>query len=714
MRLIAHQDYAPVKPRALAEALSVTKDDYEAFASAVERLRQQGKIVVAGRNGRISLPEMADQIVGTFQASSRGFGFVRPDKLTAQGDLYIPSGAMLDAITGDKVVAKVTKARRRDGTMRLTGRITEVLSRNTAQFVGKLMRDGRQWFVAPDGRAATEIISVDDPGAKNAHLGDKVLVEILSFATSKCYAHGVIIEKLGKSGTSQAELKSVIRRYRLEDKFSRSALQDARRSIENFDSEAAIAAGTRRDIRDQTVITIDPADARDFDDAISLKKLPHGNWQLGVHIADVSHFVQLDSYLDKEACARATSVYLPQHVIAMLPETLSNGLCSLQEGQDRFVKTAYVEIDANGKALTSSFANSVIRSTRRLTYENVDEILAGKTEGFSEPVLSLVRDMAKLAGIIHKRRIKDGMLTLEIPKADLVYDDKGRVIDAHPESTSFSHTIIEMFMIEANEAVARLLDSLGVDFLRRVHADPDSLAAGEMARVIKLCGYVIPAKINRQGLQKLLQSVSGKPESCLIKLAVLKSLQKAQYSPVHIGHYALASKHYCHFTSPIRRYPDLTIHRLLQAWLNGALTEKTTDDFPDFAQLDTLGQHCSDRERNAESAENDLRSLKILQLLEQCVGQDIKGMVTSITNFGMFVQLEKYLFDGLVSAEDVLALQAKSGRGKHNKPAKGRGHIKQAKFTQTCPYKLGQELMVRIAAVNTATRTLDLIPTPDK
>ncbi|MCP4709551.1 MAG: ribonuclease R [Planctomycetes bacterium] len=708
MRLIRRSDYQPLKQRALSRTLNVPDDQYDIFRQAVEILSQQKKLVIGPKN-TITLPDMSKRITGTYSSTRQGYGFIRPDDATAQGDLFIPNGKSLDAVSGDRVVAHARKRGKRDGETSYSGEIIQILERGVTQLVGTLAREGKHWFVTPDGKEITEYVSVDDPGAKDAQIGDKVLVEIVHYPTQQNYAHGIILERLGKSGNSAAELKSVIRRFNLQDKFSRQALNQARKALQSFNPKKDIDAGIREDIRSQTIITIDPTDARDFDDAISLRKLPHNHWLLGVHIADVSTFVTPDTPLDEQAHQRGTSVYLPQHVIPMLPEHISNNLCSLQQDQDRFTKSAYIKLDQNGKVLQTRFANSLIRSTHRFTYEDVDQILEGKTGGFNPTMIKFIRKMEQLAKILHKRRQKDGMLTLDLPKADLIYDNKGRVIDAKPESTTFSHTMIEMFMVEANEAVARLLDSFNVAFLRRIHPEPDNLATSQSSRTLKLCGYTIPKNINRKGLQDLLKSVRGKPESFVINLAILKSMQPAEYSPAPIGHYALASTHYCHFTSPIRRYPDLHVHRLLQAYLEGRLSRKTANQFPDFEQLASLGQHCTQTEKNAEDAENDLRQQKLLQMLSNRVGEESDAIVTSITNFGLFVQLDHFLVEGLIRSEDVTRTTKKPKKGKSNQRRSPRTRPR-GKFTDWCPYKLGQKIKVKIAAVNPPARTLDLVP----
>ena len=472
LRLLTRADYVPLKERQLARALNIPDDDYIAFRESLRQLRQEGQIVYGAKN-TITLPNMAKRIVGTYEQTSKGFGFIRPDVKTAQGDLFIPQGSNLDAVSGDRVVARVQQQGKRDGKMKLIGYIVEVLERAQTQVVGTLVQEGNIWIVQPDGRAMTERITVDDPGAKNCRPGDKVLVEILSFPSKDYYAHGVILEKLGKSGTSKAELLGVIRRFNLLDKFSRKALQETRASIGRFNPDDLDG---REDIRNKVIITIDPVDARDFDDAISIEQTPDGLWELGVHIADVSHFVTSGGQLDQETYQRGTSVYLPGQVIPMLPELLSNGVCSLQQDQDRFVKSAYIRLDDDGAVQGTRFANSVMRSTRRLTYEDADRILAGDRLHYDQRVLDLLDRMNTLARIIYRRRVAAGMLEMELPKAELIYDANGHVIDARPESTTFSHKMIEMFMVEANEAVARLLDGLNVPFLRRIHPEPDSLS----------------------------------------------------------------------------------------------------------------------------------------------------------------------------------------------------------------------------------------------
>ncbi len=706
MRLLTRRDYVPLRKQSLAKILHIPEEHDELFTKALNHLEKDGKIKT-GSKKLISLPDLPKRVTGILQMTSKGYGFVIPESKYAQGDVYIPFGNNLDAMSGDKVVARVFKDGKRNGEVKYSGQIVSVVDRKTSALTGTLKKEGKIWYIQPDGSKNKDKITVDDPGAKNAKVGDKVVVEIVNFATPDYYAHGVITKKLGKSGNADAELKSVMHAFDLPDKFKRKTMNDTQRVIHEFNELESDCPADREDIRSQTIITIDPVDARDFDDAISLKKYADGHWLLGVHIADVSTFVQEGSPLDLEAKDRATSVYLPGHVIPMLPEQLSNGICSLQEDRNRFVKSAYIKLDEQGNVLDTRFANSLISSTKRLTYEDAEDILNGKTKGFESKVVNLIKKMEELAKAIQKRRQKAGMISLELPRPELVYNEKDKVVDVQPESTSFPHTMIEMFMLEANEATARLFDSLNIPFIRRIHPQPDALSTTESSRIAKECGYIIPKDINRQGMQDLLNSVKGTPESFAINMAILKSLQRAEYSPVQIGHFALASENYCHFTSPIRRYPDLTIHRLLQSYLEGKLESKNPATYPDFETLSDMGQHCSERERNAESAEDELRSFKILQLLSKHIGDEFDSIVVSKTSFGMFVQIEKFLFEGMVRIEDLpkLPKARKSKSNRHSRSKISPGERRK----QDIPYKIGDQVRVRIVNVNLAARELDLI-----
>ena len=563
IKLLKHTDYEPLKLAQLAKKLDVGSDDYPEFKVAFNQLRQAGHVVIGARN-LVSLPALAGQIVGTFRANPRGFGFIVPLEPNSHGDLFIPPTAKADAMTGDIVIAKVKRKGKRGGEMRYSGEIIEVLERAQNKFVGTLVKHPETWLVQPDGKSFFDPISVDDVGAKGAKEKDKVVVEILSYPTEKYLARGVIVEVLGKAGRYDTEIKSIIHQYHLPGQFDAGCIEQARRAAADFNPEKR---GARQDITDKVIITIDPPDAKDFDDAISIEKDSHGNRVLGVHIADVSAFVTQDSPLDAEAKARGNSAYLPGKTIPMLPEILSNGICSLQPDQKRFAKSAYITYDLQGNILSRSFANSVICSKQRLTYLQADRILKGHTKDARPEVIELLKDMEALSRAIEQRRRKNGMLHLDLPETELVFDKAGQVVDAHPADDSYPHTIIEMFMVEANDAAASLLDRLNMPFLRRIHPEPDAMSMKNLTRLVRAFGFSLPRNPDRRVIQDLLAAVKGTDRSFAVNMAVLRSFEKAQYAPLHIGHYALASTHYCHFTSPIRRYADLIVHRTLEFYL---------------------------------------------------------------------------------------------------------------------------------------------------
>ncbi len=694
VRLLQHSDYKPAKASQLAKALGVRSEDYPEFARALDELRRAGHVVIGGKN-LVALPGLSSLIVGTFRASSRGFGFVTPLEPTSHGDLFVPAGATGGAMTGDVVAAKVLRKGQRAGQMRCAGQVTEVLERAQNRFVGTLLKEPQGWIVQPDGTAFFEPISVDDVTAKGARQKDKVVVEILAYPTEKYLARGVIVEVLGRAGQYESETQSIIRQYHLPGEFHADCLNQARQAATEFDPEQPDG---REDITDKVVITIDPPDAKDFDDAIGLETDAHGNWVLGVHIADVSHFVPANSALDSEAKTRGNSAYLPGRTLPMLPELLSNGICSLQPGQKRFVKSVYITYNRQGNAISRRFANSVIRSTQRLTYQQADRILKGHTKDTRPEVISLLKDMESLSRAIEARRTKNGMLHLDLPETELVMDKSGRVVDAHPADDSYPHTIIEMFMVEANEAVASVLDRLNVSFMRRIHPEPDVLSMKNLSQLVKALGFSMPRNPDRYAIQELLAAVKGNDCAFAINLVVLRSLEKAQYAPLHIGHYALASTHYCHFTSPIRRYADLLVHRVLQCYLQNRVNR--AKQIAAGQDLVETGKHLTFTEQRAEDAEKELRTVLVLQMLSKRIGDELDCVVTGLTNFGVFVQSRKFGIEGLIRIADL-------GPDTWKYNAKTQCIIGQSSGRTV---HLGQPLKVRIDSVNVPARQLNVFP----
>lgn len=689
IKLLKHDDYAPQKLAQLARTLGVSSDDYPQFKEAFDQLRQAGHVVIGARN-LVSLPSLSGQIVGTFRANPKGFGFITPLEPNSHGDLFVSPSDKADAMTGDIVMAKVKRQGKRGGEMRCSGEIIEILERAQNRFVGTLVKHPESWLVEPDGKSFFDPISVDDVGAKGAKEKDKVVVEILSYPTEKYLARGVIVEVLGKAGRYETEIRSIVHQYHLPGEFDVECLDQARRAASQFNPQAMDG---RQDITDKVIVTIDPPDAKDFDDAISIEKDADGNWVLGVHIADVSEFVTPDSPLDVEARNRGNSVYLPAKTIPMLPEILSNGICSLQPNQERFAKSAYLTYDRDAKIIARSFANSVIKSTQRLTYVRADRILKGHTKDVPPKVIELLKDMETLSRAIEERRRKNGMLHLDLPETELVMDDSGRVVDVHPADDSYPHTIIEMFMVEANDSVASLLGRLNVPFMRRIHPEPDAMSMTNLAKLVRAFGFTLPRNPDRKVVQDLLARVKDADCSRAVNLAVLRSFEKAQYAPLHIGHYALASTHYCHFTSPIRRYADLMVHRALERHLQNESALKDQEQ-----NLAEVGKHITFTEQRAEDAERELTTVLTLQMLSRKIGEEMDCVITGLAGFGVFAQSRKYGVEGLIRMEDL-------GSDRWRYDAKAQCIVGERSGHAI---RLGQAVKARIVSVNVPARQLNV------
>ncbi|MDY7109910.1 MAG: VacB/RNase II family 3'-5' exoribonuclease, partial [Planctomycetota bacterium] len=674
---LAHARYAPATAKAIAADMGVDPDDRELFDEAIKRLEDEGRIVIEP-GGRLRLPPMPDEITGRFRLNARGFGFVIPDQPYREGDLFVPRGSVRDAISGDVVRAEVTRqawrSRGRSDRSEVVGRVLGVVERGQDQFVGALVKRGGDWFVKPDGRSLHDPVLIRDPHAKNAKLGDKVVIELLHYPDEEYHAEGVITRVLGEAGRPDVETQAVIEAHGLRTDFPDDLLREAHRAARAFDEQIRTPPPGREDLTDRFVFTIDPPDAKDFDDAISITHdEAEGEYTLGVHIADVAHFVGVAAALDEEARARGNSAYLPRLVIPMLPEALSNGVCSLQEGVPRFTKSVFITFDGRGKVLNQRAAASIIKSSKRLTYLEAQALIDGNRKEarkhastrpeYTGELVDALRLSDRLAKILRKRRMRDGMIVLNLPEIELVFDDEGHVTDAVPEDDAFTHTIIEMFMVEANEAVARIFDSLGVPVLRRIHPDPSYGDMQELRMYARAAQQHLPDRPTRYDMQQLLEATRRTPAARAIHFAVLRTLAKATYSPAMIGHFALASDHYAHFTSPIRRYPDLTLHRALAAYLDATdngrnvpggrkrlkLGKRLIDDnrVPDEAVLIGLGRHCSDTEQEAEDAERTLRDFLVMQFLkENHLGDEFPGVVTGVVSAGVFVSIDQAVRPG--------------------------------------------------------------------
>ncbi len=686
-------DYRSVKRQVLARQLGVTKKQLSAFRKALDELISDGQ-VHEGHTGRVRIKVAPGLISGMIKRTSRGFGFLIPDTRAPElggEDVYISASHMGDAHTGDMVLVQLLK-RRRSGGQRI-GRIVRIVERARNVFVGTYMERDGQGLVVVDGKVFDSPIAVGDPGAKGAQPNDKVVIEMLRFPSQFQQGEAVLTKVLGPSGAPGVDTQAVIHEFGLPDEFPETVLEDARIQVENFDE--SVADG-RRDLTRETIITIDPSDARDFDDAISLSQSDDGHWHLSVHIADVAHFVPEGSNLDAEAQRRGTSVYLPRQVIPMLPEVISNGLASLQQGRPRYVKSAFIEFSEDGIPLHTELGNSIIKVTRRFAYEQVMPILESPEDfrgKVSSKIISLLQRMHKLAMILRRRRFANGSLQINMPELRIDFDKKGRVIGASERHHDESHEIIEEFMLAANVAVAVFLKQKGIPFLRRVHGEPDERKLRAFGDFVRALGYDLKKYQSRQELQRLLDEVQDAPEAYAVNFSFLRSLKQAEYSPVDAGHYALAFDDYCHFTSPIRRYPDLTVHRLVDQIVRTPNKVRTMGE----AELLELGKHCSMTERRAEKAERELTKVKLLTFLKDRVGEEFDAIITGVEAFGLFCRGVEIPAEGLIHISALVDDHYHYDQSHYSLIGRREGN----------QFRLGDRIRVAIARVDVDQRSLD-------
>ena len=698
LALVGDPSYRPVKPRIIADRLDLPQEQRFVLKKLIKRLLREEKLAYGPNHLVMTAAAAATKhsldVIGIFRRNQSGFGFVRPLTATPTDgqdlDVYISARNAGDASTGDTVRVRLSRPPS-DLKDRRDGMIVEILERDTHEFVGTYLEAGGVGFVQVDGTLFSQPISVGDPGAKNARPDDKVVFEMVRFPSHTHDGEGVITEVLGPRGSPGIDTLSIIREFNLPEEFAEDTLEEARIEAENFDESIS---GHRIDLTADTVITIDPVDARDFDDAISLERIDKDHWRLGVHIADVSHFVRPGTALDREAHNRATSTYLPDRVLPMIPEVISNSLASLQPDRVRYTKTAILEFTPDGIRVGVELHSAAIRSKRRFTYEEIDEYLAdpkGWKTKLTPEVHALVGRMHELAMILRARRIRRGAIELAMPEVKIDLDKEGRVAGAHRVINTVSHQIIEEFMLAANEAVAEQLFGHDLLFLRRVHQAPDPRKLKSLTEFVTGLGLLTDSLESRFELQNLLDRVAGRPEQQAVNYAVLRSFQRAVYSPAVDGHYALASDCYCHFTSPIRRYPDLTVHRLIDAILTH---RKPTND---LSQLLVLGEHCSERERRAEAAERELTKVKLLSYLAERIGLELEAVVTGVMEFGLFAQGIELPAEGLVHVSSLADDHYKFDRAAH----------KLSGFRSGNSFRLGDKIRVAVVRANVERRELD-------
>jgi len=622
-RLLAAPDYHPLRRAEIAHRLRLSGSEQREFRRVLTEMLEKGEVVRV-RKEQFVLPREADLMVGRIQFHEKGFAFVVPE--TSGADLYIAEEDTGVAMHGDKVVARQNRERRAD---KPSGRVIRILERAHETVVGTLQKTQRFHFIVPDEPRLIRDIYTHP--AQNAKVGDKVVVKLAEWTSRHVNPEGEIVEVLGKADAPGVDVLAIIRQHKLPTRFPDAVLRETERIREEIPTD-------RMDLRNEFIVTIDPDDAKDFDDAVNVDELPGGGWRLGVHIADVSHYVRPGSALDREARARGNSVYLVDRVIPMLPEKLSNGLCSLRPQEDRLTQSCFIEFTSKLVTRKVEFAPSVIRSRHRLTYQEALSRLESKRN--PDELTVALKKMWRLASQLRAQRFAHGSLDLDFPEVKVRLDERGRPTHIEKQVNDISHQLIEEFMLAANEAVARQISGRQVPCVYRIHEDPDLDKLREFRVYAQGFGYKVGDVAHRSELQKLLVAVDGQPEEYAIHLALLRSLKRARYSVTPMGHYGLAKKYYTHFTSPIRRYADLVVHRTL------------TGQVSSVTELTQIAEHVSQTERVADEAEKASVELKKLEYFQkQLMGghlDTMEAVVCGVRNFGIFVELPESLVQGLV------------------------------------------------------------------
>jgi ribonuclease R len=639
-------DYQPQDRNEIARHLGLKGRERVEVRKTLRELEHAGEIVRIRKN-RYVLPSEADLVTGKLSIHQAGFGFLIPER-SGEADIFVAAENTGTAMNGDRVVVRISrdvpprraKARGARVGQRTEGRVIRILERARDTIVGTLQHSKNFYYVVPDDPRIVHDVYVQRVKDRAANVGDKVVVHLEAWESRHVNPEGEIIEVLGRSDAPGVDMLSILRKYDLPTEFLKSALDEANRIPKSV--EQRMLEG-REDLRGKFIVTIDPDDARDFDDAIDVEKVGNEGWKLGVHIADVSAYVTPNGALDREARRRGNSVYLPDRVIPMLPERLSNGVCSLNPGVDCLTFSVFMEFDKNGRPKNARFAKTVIRSAKRLTYKEAYAILQSKPNG---ELSRRVHIAWELASLLRRKRFEHGSLDLDFPEVKVYVDSNGKPIRLERVENDESHQLIEEFMLAANEAVARELRHRSIATIYRVHEDPDPEKLGEYREFILSFGYKVGDLSHRKEVQRFLTSIRGKPEEQALKIGLLKSLKRARYAAQPLGHYGLAKANYLHFTSPIRRYADLVVHRTL-AERNLSRRSKI-----DIGPLESLADHISDTERNAADAEIESVRLKKLQFfqrqLEERDPQVFRAAIVDVRNYGLVVELPDAVVTGLV------------------------------------------------------------------
>ncbi|HXW05314.1 MAG TPA: ribonuclease R [Vicinamibacterales bacterium] len=697
LKLIREKVEHPATPRELLQRLKIPRDQRSTMKRLLKELVGTGDLIET-RGSRFGLPDRMNLAVGRITTHPRGFGFVVPDRPLedVSGDIYIAGSNLNQAMHGDRVVARIERVTDRGA----EGRILRILERGSGTVVGRFdLDDAGMGYVVPFDRRL--IMDVQIPGGErlDATPGDMVTVEITRWPTPARGPLGRIIEVLGDIDEPGVDTQIIIRKYGIPDEHGAAAVEEARRlgaEVRERDLQG------RTDFRGWLTVTIDGEHARDFDDAITLEVLENGSYWLGVHIADVAHYVQEGAALDEEAYERGTSVYFPERAVHMFPPELATGLCSLKPQVDRLVQSCLMEIDRRGTVVRYELHDGVIHSNARMTYTDVNAILTDRDPGTIARYRELVpffERMRELFEILNRRRHRRGSIDFDLKEPEIVLDDEGAVEEIVALERNVAHRLIEEFMLVANETVAQHLDDEQVPSVFRIHEKPDPLKVGEFEAFISTLGYSLaapPEDVRPRHFQKLVERMRGTPEEKPIAFLMLRTMQKARYDPSNLGHFGLAAQSYTHFTSPIRRYPDLIVHRALRESRRGRMDDERRSELEE--DLPEMARHTSDRERRADDAERELVQWKKVRFMADKVGDEFEGYITGVTAFGLYIELVEHFVEGLVHvstmADDYYRFVDRS-------------HVLRGENTGKV-YRLGDRVTVQVIKVDMERRQVDL------
>ena len=700
LEFMKDKDYVPMKSKEIAMILGVPKKEYNEFKQVLDHLEQEFKI---GKNRKNRYRVIEEEFYeGTFRRNQKGFGFVKIEGKSdgengEDEEVYISKENSLNALNGDKVLIEIIEEKNK--VKSAEGKIKRIINREKDTVVGTFQNNRNFGFVIPDDRNFGTDIFISKSNFGKARNGHKVLVKITKYPQKGKKAEGQIVEVLGPPNQAGVDMLSLIKEYKLPSKFPEPVVEEAKKYGDRIDKKDLV---NRVDLRDDIIFTIDGEDAKDLDDAVKVSKLENGNYKLDVHIADVSNYVKEGSLLDKEALLRGTSIYLLGRVIPMLPRELSNGLCSLNAGEDRLTISCTMEIDKAGNVVSSEVYKSVIKVTERMNYKDVQKILDKSDNKILKRYEKYIEDfdlMAELATILKERRLKQGYLNLEIPESKIELDIEGRAIDVHPYELYFSNEIIEQFMLTANETVAEKFYWLNSPFIYRVHEEPDIDKVKDLNKFLYNFNLKIKfanEKVYPKEFAKILDEIKGKEEERVISTFILRTLKVARYEAENKGHFGIASKYYCHFTSPIRRYPDLFIHRIISHYLEEDynVDEEYVEEYRKKAE--DRANASSEREKIATKVERDSEDLKKAEFMESKIGEEYEGIVSSITQFGMFVELENTV-EGLIRFENL--------GNEYFIYDEDRKRLIGEKTNKV--YKIGDKVKIRVISANKMLRQVD-------